>query len=217
VAIGKRGQNVRLASKLTGWSIDVKSESQYSHAMKAGYESLLAIAGMGASTADVLCEYGVYSAEDLLNTSVDELIQIKGIGETKAKALLEAAEEAVERMRLEESEAKEELAPETEGEELSPEAEGEELSPEAEGEELSPEAEGEELSPEADGEEFSPEAEGEELSPEAEGEELSPEAEGEELSPEAEDKESAMADGTEESVEDDSGTVDNTVASSTDN
>jgi N utilization substance protein A len=39
VAIGKRGQNVRLASKLTGWSIDIKSESQYSHAMRAGYES----------------------------------------------------------------------------------------------------------------------------------------------------------------------------------
>jgi N utilization substance protein A len=95
VAIGKRGQNVRLASKLTGWGIDVKSESQYSHAMKAGYESLLALPGMGASTADVLCEYGVYSVDDLANTTVDELVQIKGIGETKAVTLLEAAQKAL--------------------------------------------------------------------------------------------------------------------------
>ena len=95
VAIGKRGQNVRLASKLTGWGIDVKSESQYSHAMKSGYESLLALPGMGAGTADVLCEYGVYSVEDLANTSVDDLVQIKGIGGTKAVALLEAAQKAL--------------------------------------------------------------------------------------------------------------------------
>jgi N utilization substance protein A len=103
VAIGKRGQNVRLASKLTGWSIDVKSESQYSHAMKAGYESLLALPGMGASTADVLCEYGVYSAEDLVNTTVDQLMQIKGIGAAKAVALLEAAQKALEETESDES------------------------------------------------------------------------------------------------------------------
>ncbi|PQP34092.1 transcription termination/antitermination protein NusA, partial [Desulfobacteraceae bacterium SEEP-SAG9] len=41
VAIGKRGQNVRLASKLTGWYLDVKSESRYSQAMKDGYDSLV--------------------------------------------------------------------------------------------------------------------------------------------------------------------------------
>jgi N utilization substance protein A len=103
VAIGKRGQNVRLASKLTGWGIDVKSESQYSHAMKSGYESLLGLPGMGASTADILCEYGVYSAEDLANTTVEELTQIKGIGETKASTLLEAANKALEKVENDES------------------------------------------------------------------------------------------------------------------
>jgi N utilization substance protein A len=96
VAIGKRGQNVRLASKLTGWSIDIKSESQYSHAMRAGYESLLDLPGMGASTADALYEHGFYSVEELANASVDELIQIKGIGQIKARALLESAQQALE-------------------------------------------------------------------------------------------------------------------------
>ena len=40
LAIGKRGQNVRLAARLTGWKIDVKSESKYSKSMKEGYLSL---------------------------------------------------------------------------------------------------------------------------------------------------------------------------------
>jgi transcription termination/antitermination protein NusA len=42
LAIGKRGQNVRLASKLAGWRIDVKTESKYSKSLKEGYLSLLA-------------------------------------------------------------------------------------------------------------------------------------------------------------------------------
>jgi N utilization substance protein A len=109
VAIGKRGQNVRLACKLTGWSIDVTSESQYSHAMRAGYESLLDLPDIGASTADALYEHGFYSVEELANAVVAELTQLKGIGETKAQALVEAARQAVEEMerakRVEEDEA----------------------------------------------------------------------------------------------------------------
>lgn len=98
VAIGKRGQNVRLASKLTGWNIDVTSESQYSHAMRAGYESLLELPDIGASTADLLYEHGFYSVEELANAAVGDLIQLKGIGETKAQALVESARKAIEEM-----------------------------------------------------------------------------------------------------------------------
>ena len=47
LAIGKRGQNVRLASRLVGWKIDVKSESKYSKSLKEGYLSLLRIPGVG--------------------------------------------------------------------------------------------------------------------------------------------------------------------------
>ncbi|MBW2264834.1 MAG: transcription termination/antitermination protein NusA [Deltaproteobacteria bacterium] len=93
IAIGRRGQNVRLACKLTGWNIDVKSESQYSHAMRAGYESLLELPGMGVVTADVLYERGFYSIEELANATVEELTQIKGIGETKAQSLIEGVQQ----------------------------------------------------------------------------------------------------------------------------
>ncbi len=96
VAIGKRGQNVRLAGKLTGWSIDVKSEADYSQAMRAGYESLLQLPGVGASTADTLYEHGFYSTEELANATVEELVQIKGISVAKSEVLMKAAQEALE-------------------------------------------------------------------------------------------------------------------------
>jgi N utilization substance protein A len=91
VAIGKRGQNVRLASKLTGWHLDVNSETSYSETMKSGYDSLVALPGVGISMADSLFEKGLYSAEELIKVSVDDLIQIRGIGEEKAAALIENA------------------------------------------------------------------------------------------------------------------------------
>ncbi|MBW1864434.1 MAG: transcription termination factor NusA [Deltaproteobacteria bacterium] len=92
VAIGKRGQNVRLASKLTGWHLDVNSESNYSQAMKIGYDSLVALPGVGISMADSLFEKGLYSAEELIKVSVEDLTQIRGIGEEKAAALIENAQ-----------------------------------------------------------------------------------------------------------------------------
>jgi len=98
VAIGRRGQNVRLASKLTGWSIDVKSETGYSEAMRSGYDSLMGLPGVGPSTADALYEQGFYSIEELANASVEELIQIKGISEKKAQTLLESARQTLEMM-----------------------------------------------------------------------------------------------------------------------
>ena len=108
VAIGKRGQNVRLASKLTGWHLDVNSETQYDEAMKTGYESLKQVAGVGVSMADTLFEKGFYSADELANAEVEDLIQIRGIGEEKAGQLIASAQSAVETERLARASAEEE-------------------------------------------------------------------------------------------------------------
>jgi N utilization substance protein A len=97
VAIGKRGQNVRLASKLTGWHLDVNSETQYDDAMKKGYESLKQVSGIGVSMADTLFEKGFYSAEELANAEIDDLVQIRGIGEEKAGLLIDSAKKALEK------------------------------------------------------------------------------------------------------------------------
>jgi len=91
IAIGKKGQNVRLASKLTGWHLDVKSETRYNQAMQSGYDSLVALPGVGISLADALYESGFYSAEEIGNAAVEDLTQIRGIGEEKAAILLAAA------------------------------------------------------------------------------------------------------------------------------
>jgi N utilization substance protein A len=148
VAIGKRGQNVRLASKLTGWNIDVKSETHYDQAMETGYASLLRLQGVGAGTADALHEQGFYSAEEVANASIEELTQIKGISEKKAQALLEAATHYLE--TVDESELADltqevaQDAAEGEGEEIDPESPKE---PDAEAAEVAAEESAGEPSP----------------------------------------------------------------------
>ena len=95
IAIGKRGQNVRLASKLTGWHLDVKSETSYEEAMQTGYNSLIALPGIGVSTADALYEKGFFSIDEIEVATIEDLTQIKGIGEETAKKLISAARDAV--------------------------------------------------------------------------------------------------------------------------
>ena len=96
LAIGKRGQNVRLASRLVGWKIDVKSESKYSKSLKEGYLSLLSIPGVGEITASLLHEAGYSSAREVAETSLEELIQSTGLTEKKAAALIAAAQEMIQ-------------------------------------------------------------------------------------------------------------------------
>jgi N utilization substance protein A len=101
IAIGKKGQNVRLASKLSGWHLDVKSESIYNQTMQSGYNSLMALPGVGISLADALYEKGFYSAEEISKASEEELLQIRGVTEELARNLREAAQTAVEQAAAE--------------------------------------------------------------------------------------------------------------------
>ncbi len=111
VAIGKKGQNVRLASKLTGWHLDVKSETRFSRAMQDGYNSLLALPDVNVNLADALYEKGFYSLEELSKASAEDLASIRGLDDEKAARLIEAARIAGERL----DEAREEAAGEEGG------------------------------------------------------------------------------------------------------
>lgn len=73
LAIGKRGQNVRLASRLTNWRIDVTNESRYERQKQAGYQSLLRIEGLTEELADRLYEAGITSLSEFLDASLTEL------------------------------------------------------------------------------------------------------------------------------------------------
>jgi N utilization substance protein A len=91
IAIGKRGQNVRLASKLTKWHLDVISETKYSQAMRDGYDSLVAVPGISISLADTLYEMGFFSAEELSHASVEDLSQVRELDPEKAAELIRNA------------------------------------------------------------------------------------------------------------------------------
>jgi len=95
VAIGKRGQNVRLASKLTGWHLDVRSEESYDKNMENGYNSLMKLPDVGDIMADRLVEKGFFSIEEIASASIDDLLQVKEITEKEARRLIETAKEAV--------------------------------------------------------------------------------------------------------------------------
>jgi N utilization substance protein A len=96
LAIGRRGQNVRLASKISGWNLDVTSETDYNRVLKEAYNSLLSLDGIGEATATNLYQGGFRSVEDVAKSNIDELIQVKGISDEKAKKLIESATRYIE-------------------------------------------------------------------------------------------------------------------------
>jgi N utilization substance protein A len=88
LAIGKKGQNVRLASKLIGWNIDIKSEEEKRREIEAQMAALTApgtpltqLAGVGPKTIEKLEAHGVTSIEKLADMTPEQLVEIPGIGE----------------------------------------------------------------------------------------------------------------------------------------
>jgi transcription termination/antitermination protein NusA len=124
LAIGKRGQNVRLATKLVGWNIDIRSEEELkkevAEAMGAMIASgapvpLSAIEGVNAQQAEVLAEHGVTDIEGLANTSVDDLVEFLDVSLDEAEQMLALAQSVIA-LRDQTLEPSDEAAsPETEG------------------------------------------------------------------------------------------------------
>lgn len=95
LAIGKKGQNVRLASRLTGWRLDVRSESEVELERVRALESLTAVSGIGDIDAEFLYQNGFKTAEEVAEADLDALLDVEGIGEEKASVILQAAREYV--------------------------------------------------------------------------------------------------------------------------
>ncbi len=93
LAIGRQGQNVRLASKLLGWNIDVKSESRYAKLEEEGYRSFLNIEGVDEGMADIFYDSGFRTASDLKGITVNELEGLKNMKPERAAKLAEAIED----------------------------------------------------------------------------------------------------------------------------
>ncbi|MBS3755353.1 MAG: transcription termination/antitermination protein NusA [Desulfobacterales bacterium] len=91
IAIGKQGQNVRLASRLTGWHLDVISETRYNEGLQSGFQSLMNLSGVHEALANLLFEKGYFSTEDLSKAAAEDLVQEIGVTEDEARTLIEEA------------------------------------------------------------------------------------------------------------------------------
>jgi N utilization substance protein A len=103
LAIGKRGQNARLSSKLTGWQVDIEPEvvvtMGFEEKVAQAVKTLAAIPGISAEQADLLVHRGLTRLEDLLQADVGDLSEIPLIGE-QAPAIMEAARVEAERRKI---------------------------------------------------------------------------------------------------------------------
>ncbi len=106
LAIGRRGQNARLAAKLVGWKIDIKSHSELAQGETRGeepdmvskvgqppVESLLSsLPWLGSKTAENLATAGFDTVSKIASASLEELLAVKGIGPKTAEKLLSGAQ-----------------------------------------------------------------------------------------------------------------------------
>ena len=100
LAIGKRGQNVRLATKLVGWNIDIRSEEEIKREVTEQMGALIAsgesvplsvIEGVTGAQADALAEHGINDIDALAQTSVDDLVEFLDLSLDEAEVILNAA------------------------------------------------------------------------------------------------------------------------------
>src|SRR5205814_6170234 len=103
LAIGKKGQNVRLASKLIGWDIDSKSEEEKRReieeqmtALTAPSTPLTALAGVGPKTIEKIEAAGITSLEQLAGMTPEQLMEIPGIGEKMVDKIYQAVNQFYE-------------------------------------------------------------------------------------------------------------------------
>lgn len=106
LAIGKHGQNVRLACRLIGWDLDIRTKATSAQAkekeemkkiqeketapevIKADEVALTQLSGVGEKTLHALKEAGFNSVEDILKADINNLLKIKGIGQIKAEKII---------------------------------------------------------------------------------------------------------------------------------
>ena len=99
LAIGKAGQNARLAAQLTGWNVDTMTEARYEEIQaerQATTVPLDAVPGTGPATRDRLEAAGISSANDLVRVSLTALLDVPGVGEATAEKLRTSAREIVD-------------------------------------------------------------------------------------------------------------------------
>ena len=95
LAIGKRGQNVRLAAQLTGWRIDIIGETKIQELNEAAREELKAIEGFSETLIEILVRHGYRRMTDVADTDPEELVDLLGLEIERATQIVSRARELV--------------------------------------------------------------------------------------------------------------------------
>jgi N utilization substance protein A len=95
LAIGRKGENVRLASKLIGWRIDILSETQYMRRQDPEFLKLLKVTGLSDEIAGHLYEADIRDLKTLLETPPERISQLTRFSEDQVKEILEKAKSAL--------------------------------------------------------------------------------------------------------------------------
>ena len=96
LAIGKKGQNVRLSSRLTGWKIDIFREGEVLKGVKGAVAVLGELPGVGEKMARNLVEAGFTDLPIIAISEPEDLMQVEGVGKKTAEELIKAAQERAE-------------------------------------------------------------------------------------------------------------------------
>ncbi len=96
LAIGRRGQNVRLAAMLTGFKINILSKSKLQEKFKRAAENLLQVVGVTETRAQMLIQHGVMSVSDLVGQTAEWLVESLEITQEDAETILKNALDGVE-------------------------------------------------------------------------------------------------------------------------
>jgi N utilization substance protein A len=120
LAIGRKGQNVRLAAQLTGWKLDIISDSKFRQMEDEALVVLKEIDGVDEELAKAIFRLGFRALEEISEAAVEELAQIEGVEtEERAAELKLAADATTERLRRERIQrASSQIEPLTEREKL---------------------------------------------------------------------------------------------------
>jgi N utilization substance protein A len=102
LAIGKRGQNVKLASNLTGWKLDILSETKMGIRQDGMKAMFMSIEGMTDTLAQSLYHYGYTKVDQLLVTDVEQLKEVPGFTQEKAIEVKANAQKLIESGKLDE-------------------------------------------------------------------------------------------------------------------
>jgi transcription termination/antitermination protein NusA len=106
LAIGRRGQNVRLASKLSGWDIEIMTQEELEESIDRAVSGYSSLTGVSDELAGKLVEEGFLSYDDLSIIEPDSLMEMGGLTEEQAAVIIEQAEGRAEEAEAQAAEAR---------------------------------------------------------------------------------------------------------------